>query len=253
MCDHTRFIGLRAVDAHNQPVLGPNGIRATCATWSWRFGGAAQWGRERSAGLGTAEAVSSGRLTPCPQDARTVSSAPPPAAPGWRGERSRPSPVDAPNHCEHRCLGPAAKPPGAGKSRSLGDERGGGAEPTRCFAAPPGITAHAVARCRGWGLLALRCPQSRGLLRPPRLRFSCWGEDSACRGCTPLLPPSPAGYSPKGTSSGCRGTRSGGSLGPGCGQRPPDPHVSLGAGSPLGKRVLHADDKHINAEHWSYL
>lgn len=29
------FIGLITVDAHNQLVLGPNGIRVTCATCIW--------------------------------------------------------------------------------------------------------------------------------------------------------------------------------------------------------------------------
>lgn len=32
------LIGLWVVDAHNQPGLGPNGIRVTCTTWSWCSG-----------------------------------------------------------------------------------------------------------------------------------------------------------------------------------------------------------------------
>lgn len=32
------LIGLWVVDAHNQLVLGPNGIRVTCARWSWCSG-----------------------------------------------------------------------------------------------------------------------------------------------------------------------------------------------------------------------
>lgn len=71
---------LRAVDAHNQLLLGPNGIRATCATCA----GAAVPQRGR-AGLRDCRAggrARLGRLPPCPQSARAVSSAPPTASPG---------------------------------------------------------------------------------------------------------------------------------------------------------------------------
>lgn len=163
MCDHTRFIGLRAVDAHNQPVLGPNGIRATCATCSCRFGGAAHRGRAwlRHSRLGGERGFAC--LTPCPQSARGVSSAPPPASPGstrgWHGQRSRPR---RPQWALPAAVSAGAQvrsqtPPVQEKAHRWGMSGAQGGEFARSFAAPLSITAHAVARCRAKGSSPAHC------------------------------------------------------------------------------------------------
>lgn len=164
---------------------------------------------------------------------------------GWQGERSRP--------CrELRRLGLAARPPGAGRSKSLGTSRVARGEPARCFAAPAVRHSQRCAAARG-KLLAHPLPAPAALLWPAGRKTRAESGRPF-----PFLPLSSvhACGPPRGRERGCWGdarAASRGSPPPGCGQRPPDPHVRLGSGSRHGKRESRAGDKRVNAGRGSYL